>query len=1236
MNSGPACATADILVAPPPELRRSEPSSLLIRLLPVVMSVATVGVMVTVFLPGSPATRHPTFLAFPMMMLVSLVVTAVTGRGRRHVSGIHNDRVDYLGYLSVLRTSVTQTAAAQHVSLNWTHPDPATLWTLIGGPRMWERRPGAADFCRIRVGVGSAPLATRLVVGQLPPAQRADPVTRAALRCFLAAHATIADAPIAIPLRVGGPIAIDGDPTKVRGLLRAMICQLAVWHSPEELLIAGVVSDRNRAHWDWLKWLPHNQHPNACDALGPAPMVYSTLAEMQNALAATVLAHVVAIVDTAERGNGAITGVITIEVGARRDGAPPVVRCAGEVTALACPDQLEPQDALVCARRLAAHRVGHSGRTFIRGSGWAELVGIGDVAAFDPSTLWRNVNQHDRLRVPIGVTPDGTAVQLDIKEAAEQGMGPHGLCVGATGSGKSELLRTIALGMMARNSPEVLNLLLVDFKGGATFLDLAGAPHVAAVITNLAEEAPLVARMQDALAGEMSRRQQLLRMAGHLVSVTAYQRARQTGAQLPCLPILFIVVDEFSELLSQHPEFVDVFLAIGRVGRSLGMHLLLASQRLDEGRLRGLETHLSYRMCLKTWSASESRNVLGTQDAYQLPNTPGAGLLQTGTGELIRFQTAFVSGPLRRASPSAVHPVAPPSVRPFTTHAAAPVTAGPVGGTAEVPTPTVLHAVLDRLVGHGPAAHQVWLPPLEEPPMLGALLRDAEPAQAELAVPIGIVDRPFEQSRVPLTIDLSGAAGNVAVVGAPQTGKSTALRTLIMALAATHDAGRVQFYCLDFGGGALAQVDELPHVGAVAGRAQPQLASRMLAELESAVRFREAFFRDHGIDSVARYRQLRAKSAAESFADIFLVIDGWASLRQEFAALEESIVALAAQGLSFGVHVALSAARWAEIRPSLRDQIGSRIELRLADPADSELDRRQAQRVPVDRPGRGLSRDGMHMVIALPDLDGVALRRRSGDPVAPPIPLLPARVDYDSVVARAGDELGAHILLGLEERRGQPVAVDFGRHPHLLVLGDNECGKTAALRTLCREIVRTHTAARAQLLIVDFRHTLLDVIESEHMGGYVSSPAALGAKLSSLVDLLQARMPAPDVSQAQLRARSWWSGPDIYVVVDDYDLVAVSSGNPLMVLLEYLPHARDLGLHLVVARRSGGAARALFEPVLASLRDLGCRALLMSGRPDEGALFGSSRPMPLPPGRGILVTGAGDEQLVQVAWSPPP
>jgi S-DNA-T family DNA segregation ATPase FtsK/SpoIIIE len=131
-------------------------------------------------------------------------------------------------------------------------------------------------------------------------------------------------------------------------------------------------------------------------------------------------------------------------------------------------------------------------------------------------------------------------------------------------------------------------------------------------------------------------------------------------------------------------------------------------------------------------------------------------------------------------------------------------------------------------------------------------------------------------------------------------------------------------------------------------------------------------------------------------------------------------------------------------------------------------------------------------------------------------------------------------------------------------------------------------------------------------------------------------MPPADASQTQLRSRSWWSGPDVYVIVDDYDLVVTPAGNPLSVLLEYLPYARDLGLHLVVARRSGGATRALFEPLLAGLRDFGCLGLMMSGRPDEGVLLGSGRPARLPPGRGVLVTRTGEEQLIQVGWCPEP
>ena len=251
--------------------------------------------------------------------------------------------------------------------------------------------------------------------------------------------------------------------------------------------------------------------------------------------------------------------------------------------------------------------------------------------------------------VPIGSTTQGQALYLDLKESAQGGMGPHGLCIGATGSGKSELLKTLVVALAATHSPEELNLVLVDFKGGATFLGCESLPHTSAVITNLEDESILVERMYDAISGEMNRRQELLRKAGNYANITDYTAARLAGEDLAPLPALVIILDEFSELLAHHPHFADLFVAVGRLGRSLGVHLLLASQRLEEGKLRGLDSHLSYRIGLKTFSAAESRQVLGVPDAYELPSEPGAGFLSTGSGDLERFRAAYVSGPLERA-----------------------------------------------------------------------------------------------------------------------------------------------------------------------------------------------------------------------------------------------------------------------------------------------------------------------------------------------------------------------------------------------------------------------------------------------------------------------------------------------------------------------------------------------------------------------------------------------------------
>ena len=1263
----PAYDTTDVVVAAPPEVGPPTQANQLIRFLPIVTAIATVAAMAVAYHSRSAAARNPVFLMFPLIMLASAMATVFSNVDRRR-GEINAKRAEYLGYLSDVRAAAIKTAAAQHYSLLWRHPDPDTLWTLTGGCRMWERRAADSDFCQVRIGVGTLPLATRLIAPTMDSVGRQDPVAVNALRGFLRMHSTVPDAPIPIALRDLTAVSVGGDLARARALLRATICQLAVMHSPRLVLIAAAVSDHNRNHWDWLKWLPHNRHPAVDDDIGPARMVYVSVAAAMEALAGVLadrlltdppVPHVLVVVDgpvgegewvnsVGGKGITILTVNDSASVGALRVSADQVLgRTPNGDDVVARPDAMSYAAALACAHRLAGYRA--DGMNTSKRTGWQDLIGIGDVDSFAPEKYWSAKSRRDRLRVPIGTAVGGAPVELDIKEAAENGMGPHGLCIGATGSGKSEFLRTIALGMIACHSPEQLNLVLVDFKGGATFAGLEHAPHVAAVITNLSDKAAMVTRMRDALTGEMNRRQEVLREAGNLDGIAAYQRARQAGVQLDSLPTLFIIVDEFSELLSKHPDFTEVFVAIGRLGRSLGVHLLLASQRLDEGRLRGLESHLSYRVCLKTLSSNESRSMLGTSDAYELPSMPGAAYLRVGADRLIRFQTAYVSGPCRTEA----HRVADESVSPEQEQNSVPVrlfTTEPIGrialtGRAEadvVECRTVLQAVVDRLSGYGPRAHEVWLPPLGATPLLSAVLGDGEPMPA-LTVPIGIIDRPFEQRRTPLIVDLSGAAGNVAVVGAPQSGKSTALRTLIAAMVATHDPSTVQFYCLDFGGGALTSLREWPHVGSVAGRSDPQLARRTIDWLDSLIRSREKLFREHGIESMVHYRRLKAKWApvCDRFGDVFLVVDGWSSLNREFDSAETSVAALAAEGLTYGVHIVVSASRWAEIRPALRDQIGTRIELRLGDPSDSELDRRRAQEVPEGIPGRGLSHDALHMVIALPRRDGAdwnggLLCRRDGW-VAPPIPLLPAQIDHHKVIERANPS-DAGLLIGLEENELQTVAIDFAHQLHLLILGDSESGKTAALRTLCCELLRTTNAAQCQLFIVDMRRSLLGVVqpESGQLGGYLASAEAVGEIVPRIVEHLLRRMPPSNATPPQLRDRTWWSGPEIYVVIDDYDLVGTTCGNSLAPLVEVLPHARDLGLHLLIARRSGGAARAMFEPLLSGLRDAGCMTLLMSGNPDEGLTIGPVRASPMPPGRGTLITRRGSPQLIQVGWSPPP
>ncbi|WP_236077863.1 type VII secretion protein EccCa [Rhodococcus sp. P1Y] len=1324
----PRTPGGEVTLQAPPEIPRIVPGNLMTKLMPVVMVAAMVGMVALMFTSGMAA--NPMMLMFPAMMLVSMLgMVAGGGRGGgARTAEANEDRKDYLRYLDQLRKDVRITSIDQRTALEWSHPAPDVLWTFVGTERMWERRSADPDFCHARIGRGSQRLATRLVPPETGPVEELEPVSAVSLRRFVRTHSVVEDLPTAVSLRGFAAMSIAGDRSAARSTVRALLASLCTFHDSDHVKVAVVCGPDTVYHWDWVKWLPHAQHDIISDGVGTARMIYGSFLELETALgehlslrnrfsrgapATPGVPHFVIVVDGGLLDNSGTdvirTGLEAVTVVDLSDFATSLAASrglrliveGGKVGAVSGPnveifgraDTMSLAQAETVARRLSPFRttsstgVDSSVSDTDSISSWNRLLAIGDVGALDPARMWTPRRGRDRLRVPIGVAPDGSPVEIDLKESAENGMGPHGLCIGATGSGKSEFLRTLVLGLVATHSPDQLNLVLVDFKGGATFAGLEDVPHVAAVITNLSDDLALVDRMKDALAGEMNRRQEALRDAGNFANVTDYEKARAGGAAMAPMPALFIVVDEFSELLSQQPDFADLFVAIGRLGRSLHMHLLLASQRLEEGKLRGLDSHLSYRIGLKTFSANESRTVLGVPDAYHLPAQPGAGYLKCDSAEIMRFAAAYVSGPYVRPRAASVgngHTVDDIRPRVF---GAFPVPVAPALSTdvSSVPADherrapadedpaasqdgrTVLDVVVDRVRGHGTPAHDVWLPPLDRSPSLDGLLVDiagaGEERIATLRVPIGVVDRPFDQRRELLQVDLSAAQGHSAIVGGPQSGKSTAVRTLVMSLASTHTPRQVQFYCLDFGGGALGGIADLPHVGSVANRLDVDRVRRTVAEVTSVIGRRERIFRQRGIDSMPDLRRRRADPRTASrtddediFGDVFLVVDGWGSIRSDFESLEPQLAAIAAQGLSYGVHLLVTASRWAEIRPATKDLIGTRIELRLGDASDSEFGRAKAAQVPESRPGRGMTKDGLHLLIGLPRLDGSESTSDLGVGIssavstigarfvghkAPTVRMLPDNLPLTelrrSLVGRWPRERGAvpelWVPVGIDEAELSPVAIDFAEQAHFLVFGDTECGKTALLKSICSSLVQANSPSQVKLILADYRRTMLGVVDSDHLAGYAASQSVLSTMMNELASKIAERMPGPDVTPQQLRERSWWSGPEIFVVVDDYDLVATASGNPLTVLADYLPHARDIGLHLVVARRSGGASRTMYDQIISRMRDLVSPGLVMSGSRDEGNLIGAVKPSPMQPGRGILVDRRG-QSLVQLAWSP--
>ncbi|MFD9863351.1 type VII secretion protein EccCa [Streptomyces alboflavus] len=892
------------------------------------------------------------------------------------------------------------------------------------------------------------------------------------------------------------------------------------------------------------------------------------------------------------------------------------------------------------------------------------LLGIDDPAAVDLDRLWSPRSERDFLRVPIGLDDRHEPVLLDLKESAELGMGPHGLCVGATGSGKSELLRTLVLALTATHAPEDLAMVLVDYKGGATFAPFTGLPHVAGVITNLENQADLVERVHTSLAGEIKRRQQVLKDAGNIADVGHYGalRAREPGRGLDPLPHLFVVIDEFGELITAKPDFIDLFLSIGRIGRSIGVHLLLSSQRIESGKLKGLETYLSYRLGLRTFSADESRTVLDTADAFQLPPLPGFGYLKVDTSTYTRFKAGYVSGAHR--GPAAA-PTADSTPLAWTYPAYNPSPSEGRGGEgllrdAAAPReretgPTVMSTVVDRLAAAAPPVRRIWLPPLPDAVTLDAAagpLRVSERglhftrAHGRLNVPLGVLDDPAQQWQGLWTLDLNVAGGHVAVIGGPQSGKTTLLRTLTLSLALTHTPDEVAVYGLDLVGGGLSALAGLPHVGGVASRADHERLARTVAEVSAQLALREELFREHGIDSLDQLRQLRAEGGLPELGstDVVLLVDGFGALREEFDELDELIAELLKRGGGYGIHVVAGMLRWNDVRIATQSMFGTRVELRLNDPSDSTVDRKLAETFTADTPGRVLTDGKLFAQTALPRTDGLPSTEDLGaalddtarnlaatwhGELAPPVRVLPTRLLASGLPSAHTEP--HRVALGVDQDSLRPEFLDlFGHDQHLLILGDNECGKTNLLKLIVDQLTTRHGDDELVFGVFDPRRGLRGVVPEPYRGGYAHNAKLAAALATGIAGELDKRLPETADPDA-IGVEPAFTGPRIVILIDDYDILTTAGQQPLTAFLPYISSAQDIGLHFVVARRTAGSARALYEPFLTTLRETGTTTLLMSGDRSEGQLFPGLYACSQPPGRGTLVRRGRPHRLIQTA-----